>query len=91
MESDRDVCSHPPSSTYFLERITTDALADHGGTGSTAGRAITYLRFADDIDGIAGQEEELTDLAERLDRVSTAFGMEISAEKTRLMTHNTSG
>ena len=35
--------------------------------------------------------EELTDLAERLDKVSTAYGMEISAEKTKLMTNNTSG
>ena len=30
-------------------------------------------------------------LVERLDKASTACGMEISAEKTRLMTNNTSG
>ena len=30
-------------------------------------------------------------LAERLDKASTAYGMEISAEKTKLMTNNTSG
>ena len=29
--------------------------------------------------------------AERLDKASTAYGMEISAEKTKLMTSNTSG
>ena len=28
---------------------------------------------------------------ERLDKASTAYGMEISAEKTKLMTNNTSG
>ena len=28
---------------------------------------------------------------EKLDRTATAFGMEISAEKTKLMTNNTSG
>ncbi|WP_419598379.1 hypothetical protein, partial [Thiolapillus sp.] len=48
-------------------------------------------RLADDIDGLAGEEEELANLVERLDKASTAYGMEISAEKTRLMTNNTSG
>ena len=52
---------------------------------------ITNLRFADDIDGLAGDEEELANLIERLDKASTAYGMEISAEKTKLMTNNTSG
>ena len=47
------------------------------------------LRFADDIDGLAGEEEELANLVERLDKASTAYGMEISAEKTKLMTDNT--
>ena len=67
----------------------TDALEDHEGTVSTGGRTITKLCFADDIDGFAG--EELTNLAEHLDKASTAYGMEISAEKTKLMTNNTSG
>ena len=30
-------------------------------------------------------------MVERLDKASTAYGMEISAEKTKLMTNNTSG
>ena len=38
-----------------------------------------------------GEKEELAKLAERLDKTSTAYGMEISAEKTKLMTNNTSG
>ena len=41
--------------------------------------------------GLAGEEEELANLVERLDKVSTAYGMEISAEKTKLMTNNNSG
>ena len=69
----------------------TDALEDHEGTVSTGGRTITNLSFADDIDGLAGEEEELANLVERLDKASTAFGMEISAEKTKLMTNNISG
>ena len=46
------------------------------------GRTITNLRFADDIDGLAGAEEEVANLVEHLDKASTAYGMEISAEKT---------
>ena len=69
----------------------TDALEDHEGTVSNGGRTITNLRFADNIDGLAGEEEELAKLAECLDKASTAYGMEISAGKTKLMTNNTSG
>ena len=68
----------------------TDALEDHEGTVSIGGRTITNLRFADDIDGLAG-EEELANLAERLDKASTAYGIEISAEKTKLMRNTISG
>ena len=69
----------------------TDALEDHEGTVSIRGRTITNLRFADDIDGSAGEEEELASIVERLDKASRGYGMEISAEKTKLMTNNTSG
>ena len=80
----------PTLFNIFLERIMTDALEDHEGTVSIGGRSITNLRFADDIDGLAGEEEKLANLVERLDKASTAYGMEISAEKTKLMTNNTS-
>ena len=69
----------------------TDALEDHEGTVNIGGRTITNLRFADDIDGLAGEKEEVANLVERLDKGSTAYGMEISEEKTKLMTNNTSG
>ena len=68
----------------------TDAVEDHEGTVSTGGRTITNLGFTDEIDGLAGEEEELANLVERLDKASTAYSMEISAE-TKLMTNNTSG
>ena len=42
------------------------------------------------MDGIEGEEEELAKLVERFDKASTAYGIEISAEKTK-MTNNTSG
>ena len=62
-----------------------DALEDHEGTVSIGGRTITNLCFAADIDSLAGEEEELAKLVERLDKASAAVGMEISAEKTKLM------
>ena len=43
------------------------------------------------IDGLAGEEEEQANLVERLDKACTADGMEINAEKTKLMTNHTSG
>ena len=69
----------------------TDALEDHEGTVSIGSRAITNLRFANYIDGLAGEEEELAKLVERLDKASTAYGIEINAEKNKLMTNKTSG
>ena len=43
----------------------TDTLEDHEGTISIGGRTITNPRFADDIDGSAGEEEGLAKLVER--------------------------
>ena len=74
-----------------MERIITDALEDHEGTVSIGGRTITSLCFADDINGLVGEEKELANLVERLYKAYTDYGMEISAEKTKLMTNNTSG
>ena len=69
----------------------TDTSEDHDGAVSIGGRTITNLCFADDIDGLAGEEEELANLVEHLDKASTAYGMGISADKIMLMTNNTSG
>ena len=81
----------PTLFNIFLERIMTDALEDHEGTVSIGGRTVPSLRFIDDVDGSAGEEEELAKLVECLDKAFTAYGMEISAEKAKLMTNNTSG
>ena len=78
----------PTLFNILLERIMTDALEDREGTVCIGGRTITDHRFADDIDGLGGKEE-LAKLVERLDKASTAYGMEISAKKTKLMTKKT--
>ena len=68
----------------------TDALEDQDATVSFGGRTITNLRFDDGFVDLAGEEEELEKLIERLYKASTAYGTEISAEKTKMMTNNTS-
>ena len=81
----------PTLFNIFLERIMTDALEDHEGTVSIGFRAITNLHFPDDIDGVAGQEQELVKLVSDLEEASTAYDMQISAEKTQLMANNSNG
>ena len=48
----------------FLERIMTDALEEHNRKVSMGGRNNTNLRFADDIDAVAEEEQGLEALAE---------------------------
>ena len=67
-----------------------DALEDDEGTVSIGGRTITNLRSADDIDGLAGQEQELVKLVNHREEASTVYGIQISAEKTQLI-NNTNG
>ena len=64
---------------------------EHDGKVSIGGRNITNLRFADDIDALAEEEQELEALVESLDKTCTRYKMEISAEKTKLMTNSANG
>ena len=81
----------PTLFNIFLERIMSDALEEHDGKVSIGGRNITNLRFADDIDALAEEGQELEALVESLDKTCTRYKMEISAEKTKLMTNSASG
>ena len=90
MESDRDAHSHPPSSTYFWKRHDK-RLRRSPRHCHYWRQKISNLRFADNIDGLAGEDGELANLVERLDKFCTAYGMEISAEKTTWMKNSTSG
>ena len=58
----------------------SDALEVHVGKVSIGRRIITNLRFADDIDALAEEEQELEALVESLDKICTRYKMEISAE-----------
>ncbi len=63
----------------------TNALETFGGSVEFDGRAISNLRFADDIDLIARSKEELKELTERFDKTARTCGKEISAEKSKTM------
>ena len=66
----------PTLFSMFLERIMSDALEEHEEKVSTGGRNITNLRFADDIDALAEEEQELEALVESLDRTCTRYKMD---------------
>ena len=53
--------THPLQHFSHL-RIMSDALKEHDGKVSIGGRNITNLRFADDADALAEEEQELEDL-----------------------------
>ena len=81
--------THPLSN--FLERIMSDALKEHNGKVSIGGRNITNLLFADNTDALAEEEQEVEALNESLDKTCTRYQMEITAEKTKLMTNSANG
>ena len=69
----------------------SDALEGYYGKVSIGGRNITNLRFADDIDALTEEEQELDALVESLDQTCIRCKMEISAEETKLMTNSAGG
>jgi len=75
----------PTLFNLFLERIMQDALENFSGGIKCTGRVVNNLRFADDIDLIAEDAEELAEITRRLDETSHRYGMEISAEKSKIM------
>ena len=85
-----DALCHPLIN-IFLKQIMSDALEEHGRRVSIGGRNITNLEFADDTDAQSEEEQELEALLESLDKTCTKYKMEISAEKTRLMTNSANG
>ena len=54
-------------------------------------RLITNFRFADDIVVKSEEEEEAGVLIDGLDRTTTRYKMEISPDKTKMMTNNPNG
>ena len=81
----------PTLFSISLEWIMSEVLREHDGKVSIGGRNITNLRFADDIDALAEEEQGREALDKSLDKTCTRYKMEISAEKTKLMTNSANG
>ena len=81
----------PTLFNIFLERIMCEALDDHEGSVSIGGRLITNFHFADDTVVNAEEEEEAGVLADRRDRTTTRYKMEIGPDKSKVMTNNPNG
>ena len=75
----------PTPFNIYLEYIMMEALDSFEGSVSIGGRTVTNLRFPDDIDLVAGQAEELSTLTRRLEESAKQLGMQISAEKSKVM------
>ena len=75
----------PTLLNILLEQIMNDALDNHVGSVIIGGKIITNLRFADDIDGLAGSESELANLIKIIDNTARAYGMEINSTNTQIM------
>ena len=64
----RQGCFLPPTLfNIFLEWIMSNVLKEHDKKVSIGGRNITNLQFADNIDALAEEEQELEALVESLD------------------------
>jgi hypothetical protein len=72
----------------YLERIMQKTLHEHNTTVSIGGRPICNLRFADDIDLMGGSNFELQELTDRLVESASAYGMEVSMEKSKVMVNS---
>ena len=73
---------------FFLDRIMSDALREHNRKVSIGGRTITNLPLSDDIVALAEEEQELEALVDNLNKTCTMYKMEISAERTKVMTNS---
>ena len=66
-----------------------ETLHDYHTSISIDGRPISNLRIADVVDIKGGSNGEFQDLTNRLEDRATAYGTEVSKEKSKIMTNST--
>ena len=71
----------------YLENMR-ETLHNFKSTIFIGGRIISNLRFADDIDLMGGNNDELQELTDRLSNSAREYGMEISSEKSKVMVNS---
>ena len=75
------------SVNLFLQKLIQEILHDHHA--STCGRPLCNLRFADDIDLIGSNNGEIKNFTNRLIYRARAYEIEVSIEKSKIMTNST--
>ena len=66
-----------------------EILHNHTSTISIGGRPVCNLCFADDIDLMVCSNSELQELTNKLIATASAYGMEISTVKSKVMVNST--
>ena len=72
----------------FLEKIMQKTHHDHHISVSVGGRPMCSLRFANHIDLIDGSNGEPQNLTNKLMDRARVYGMEVSTEKSKIMTNS---
>jgi len=78
----------PAIFNVFLETIMQEVLTSYYSPISVNGRPICNLRFAVDIDLMAGNTEEQQDLSTRVERSSRLYGMAGSTPNSKEMVNS---
>ena len=69
-------------------KIMQETLNDHHTSISIGGRPMSNLRFADNIDLMSGSHGQLQNLTNRLVDRAISYGLEVSTEKSKIMTNS---
>ena len=79
----------PALFNLFLDRIMQETLHNHTTKISISGRPICNLCFADNINFMAGSNSELQELTNKLVATASAYGIEITTVKSKIMVNST--
>src|SRR5688572_8499115 len=69
----------------YIEELIREALEDTEEGIKVGGKLVKALRFADDQAMLAGREDELQKMMDRLNTVSIQYKMKINIKKTKVM------
>ena len=72
-----------------IVEIIQETFHDHHTSISIGGTPISNIRFADDMDLMGGSNSELQDFTNRIVDRATAYRMEVSTEKSKIITNST--
>ena len=91
VESDKGISYLQDSSIYSCKESWQKPWRNHTGTVSIGGWNMMNLQFANDIDGLAGSEDELWQLLKHLEDTRQSYGMLINTSKTKVMSNTSYG